>query len=181
MAEPARADESTERSSTWRTGVFAALSTALGLGYAPVAPGTAGTLLGVGIHVAVALSLPAGPRLPVLTICFVAACAACVPLANWAETYWGKKDPGRFVLDEVAGYLLVLLLARSGGLTLHVIWAFVLFRIFDIVKPPPARSLEEVRGGWGVLLDDLVAGAYAGLVLNVLAIVVPSWVGATAA
>ena len=163
-----------------RTGLLAALASALGLGYAPVAPGTAGTLLGVAIHVAIGLALPASLRLPALAICLVAVSAAAVPLASWAESHWGAKDPGRFALDEVAGYLLVPVLAHSGSLVLNCVWAFVLFRVFDIAKPPPARGLERVRGGWGVLLDDLVAGAYAGVVINVVSVVAPGWVGSVA-
>jgi phosphatidylglycerophosphatase A len=156
------------------------VSTAFGLGYAPVAPGTAGTLLGVAIYAAVAALCDATTQLYAIGLVFAVVCAASVPLATWAERHWGTKDPGRFVLDEVAGYLLVVLLFRSSSPVLTGAWAFAFSRLFDIVKPPPARRFERLSGGWGVLLDDLVASVYAAAALHLLATVAPSWVGSIA-
>jgi phosphatidylglycerophosphatase A len=164
---------------SWRNRVAAVLSTAFGLGYAPFAPGTAGTLLGVLIHVLIATLSPARWQLATTAAAFVVVCAASVPLARWAERFWGETDPGRFVLDEVAGYLLAVLLFKSGDLLLSALWAFAFFRLFDIVKPPPAKRLESLPRGWGVLVDDLVAGAYAAGALHVMAALAPSLLGAT--
>jgi phosphatidylglycerophosphatase A len=98
----------------------------------------------------------------------------CVVHGEAAEVKWGK-DPGEVVADEVAGQSLTLLLLPM--VCFHDPWralawlgaGFVLFRVLDIVKPWPARGLQRVRGGWGILLDDLFAGAYAGIVLHLLA------------
>jgi phosphatidylglycerophosphatase A len=83
-----------------------------------------------------------------------------------------RKDPGAIVIDEVAGMALsVLLLPRTAGVLLA---AFVLFRVFDVVKPYPANALQRLRGGAGVMLDDLVAGVYA-LVALLAARAVAGW------
>ena len=70
----------------------------------------------------------------------VASSVLCVALCPWAERYWGKKDPGRCVLDEVAGYFVTVLIFRTPNLWLTVVWTFLASRVFDIVKPPPARQ-----------------------------------------
>jgi phosphatidylglycerophosphatase A len=89
-----------------------------------------------------------------------------------AERALGRKDPGAIVIDEVAGMALsVLLLPRTAGVLLA---AFVLFRVFDVVKPYPANALQRLRGGAGVMLDDLVAGVYA-LVALLAARAVAGW------
>jgi phosphatidylglycerophosphatase A len=141
---------------------------AFGLGLSPVLPGTCGALLGVAIHVGIALSLPARLHLMFLTLAFVAVCAANHLLTEWAEAYWNEPDPRHFVLDEVAGYLFVPMLFREGELWKTALAGFVLFRIFDIFKLiPPARLVDrELHGPWGVLLDDLVSAGYAALILH---------------
>jgi phosphatidylglycerophosphatase A len=143
------------------------LGSALGLGLSPILPGTCGALLGVAIHVGIALAFPAHLHLMLLTLAFMTVCAANHALTGWAEEYWNEPDPGHFVLDEVAGYLFVPLLFREGELWKVVIWGFILFRIFDLFKLiPPARLIDrEVHGPWGVLLDDLVSAGYAALIM----------------
>ena len=133
------------------------------LGCSPFAPGTVGTLGGVAI--AWALSGTSG-----YLYWSLAACAALYLLGRalgpWSERYTGKKDPGVFVLDEVIGYLITVAWFR-GPSPAALFLAFFVFRFFDIVKPPPARRLERLGGGDGILLDDVVAGLY-GLVLVML-------------
>ncbi|MFP4032895.1 MAG: phosphatidylglycerophosphatase A [Desulfococcaceae bacterium] len=143
------------------------VGSAFGLGLSPILPGTCGALLGVAIHVAVVLGFPAHLHLMLLTLAFMAVCAANHALTGWAEAYWNEPDPRHFVLDEVAGYLFVPLLFREGELWKVVIWGFALFRIFDLFKLiPPARLIDrEVHGPWGVLLDDLVSAGYAALIM----------------
>lgn len=92
-----------------------------------------------------------------------AALAAVVVVGIWAshrvEAVLERKDPGVIVIDEVAGMMVaVLLLPRTLGVLLC---AFLLFRLFDIWKPFPAREVEALRGGFGVVADDLIAGVYA--------------------
>lgn len=154
-------------------GLRLALVTAFGLGLLPGAPGTWGTLLGVLLHGLVVVLLPAGVQTAALVLCLLAVSALNVILAPWAVDYWKCKDPGRFVLDEVAGYLIVPILFRHGALWQLMLAAFLLFRLFDIIKVPPARQIDRnMQSGWGILLDDLVSGAYAALALHGLL-----WVG----
>ena len=89
-------------------------------------------------------------------------------LGGRAEELYGKKDPGQVVTDEVAGYFLSVSLLipvtpfAAGGC------AFILFRIFDILKPPPANLLERLRGGWGLTLDDIAAGFYSCILAHLI-------------
>lgn len=146
------------------------IGSACGLGLSPILPGTCGALLGVLIHVAAVLALPAAMKMPVLLTAFALVCAANHLLTPWAEAYWGRKDPPHFVLDEVAGYLFVPILFREGELLPVVLWGFTLFRILDISKIlPPARLIDrDLQGAWGVLLDDLVSAGYAAWILSII-------------
>jgi phosphatidylglycerophosphatase A len=133
-----------------------ALATGGGSGYAPVASGTAGSAVGLALWLALSRLSPAG---------YALACAGVVIVGIWAagraEGLLGRHDDGRITIDEIAGMLLSLawLPARPEVAGL----GFVLFRIFDIWKPFPARRAEQLPGGLGVMADDLVAGAYANL------------------
>lgn len=151
------------------------LVTACGLGYAPWASGTFGSLGGV------ALAAWAGFTYPDYYVYIVLALALLLTLlgatqGDWAERRYGKKDPGEYVLDEVVGYLVAAAWPVFGGWT-HLGVAFLLFRLTDILKPPPARRLEKVRGGWGILLDDLVAGVWALGLWIVLRLIFPELLG----
>jgi len=137
-----------------------------GLGLAPIASGTFGTLGGI----AIAVPLEYAPGLPYwlwLLVVSAVLTAVGVWLGNWAEVYYGKKDPGEVVLDEVVGYLVTVavfdfFIARRLTFWSHVV-AFLLFRAADVVKPPPGRRLERVGGGLGIMLDDIaVAFVYSG-------------------
>lgn len=138
------------------------------MGLSPILPGTCGALLGVIIHAAIVLVLPAAMKMPALLSAFALVCAANHLLTPWAEDYWGAQDPPHFVLDEVAGYLFIPILFREGDLWTVVILGFILFRILDIFKLlPPARLIDrELHGPWGVLLDDLVSGGYAAWIMS---------------
>ncbi len=102
---------------------------------------------------------------------------ACVALGDYAEQRFGKKDPGQVVADEVAGQCIALLFlpwksfaAEDGALwnVLLALGAFAAFRFFDITKLPPINRLQSIRGGWGVLIDDLIAGVYAAVVVQMV-------------
>jgi phosphatidylglycerophosphatase A len=132
------------------------------LGCAPVAPGTFGTLGGVAIAW---LLRGTGTMFPVWALaCCVLLYAITAPLGKWAEEYAGKKDPGIFVMDEVIGYLITIAWLR-GPSWFALLVAFFVFRFFDIVKPPPARQMEHLPGGHGILLDDVMAGFWGLLVV----------------
>jgi phosphatidylglycerophosphatase A len=122
-----------------------------------VAPGTAGSLVAL-----VALWLiPFTP--PALVVTFVAVTVLGVWAGSRVERASGLKDPGVIVIDEVAGMLLsVLFLPRTIAV---LATAFVLFRVFDVWKPFPARESQVLAGGLGVMIDDLIAGAYALLLI----------------
>lgn len=132
------------------------------LGCAPIAPGTFGTLGGVALAW---LLRDTGAMFPVwMLVSCVLLYAITAPLGHWAEAYAGKKDPGIFVMDEVIGYLITIAWLRGPSL-LALGVAFVVFRFFDIVKPPPARQMEHLGGGHGILLDDVMAGFWGLLVV----------------
>lgn len=141
-----------------------------GLGFLRPAPGTWGSIPPVA---AVALLGTFGASAALLVGVSVAilvlASAACVGWGGYAEQRFGRKDAAEVVADETAGVclpLIVALFATPGGQTWALAAAFVAFRFFDIAKPWPAKRLERVAGGWGVLLDDLVAGVYAAALVG---------------
>jgi phosphatidylglycerophosphatase A len=134
-----------------------------GLGFLPLVPGTFGTLGGV----LVALALPAD-RWGVAVLAAVAAASVLtVLLARGACRAAGREDPPAVVMDEVAGFLVAVALVPAPS-PLEMAAAFLLFRAFDLWKPWPARAVERLHGGWGILLDDIVAGAYALAALEIL-------------
>ena len=143
--------------------------TGLGTGYLPVAPGTWGCLPVVGLFLLLHYATGGDWRFvggPVALLAALSA-VACVKLGRFTEQAFGKKDPGKCVIDEWAGQAITFLHLPLGtsftdGLVVAAS-AFVAFRVFDIVKPPPARQLEALPHGWGVLLDDVFAGIYANL------------------
>ncbi len=144
------------------------------LGCSPVAPGTVGTLGGVLIAF-----LLAGTENYLLWVLVASAALYLVgrALAPWAEERARGKDPGFFVLDEVIGYLVTVTWV-SGPSYMTLVVGFVVFRFFDIVKPPPLRRLERLGGGDGILLDDVGAGVYGLLVLAIARVLLPdagSW------
>ncbi len=137
------------------------LATGFGSGLAPFAPGTAGTLVGVLICL-LCLPLPWHMRLLIV----IALSALSIYVADQAEKIYQKKDDQRIVIDEIIGLQITMLPVAINVLNLCA--AFALFRIFDIWKPFPIKNLQELPGGWGVVIDDIAAGIYAGLVLWLL-------------
>ncbi len=142
------------------------LATGFGSGFAPVAPGTAGTLVAVPFGYLLTTGL-AGHEFDQLAVLALVALLA-IWSAGVAARRFGLKDPGQIVVDEIVGYLAAVALLPPGWLTLAV--AFVLFRLFDIAKPPPCRWAEGLPGGVGIVADDLLAGLYANLVLRILCV-----------
>lgn len=158
-------------------GIRRLIVTGLGTGLLPAAPGTWASAAVCAIYLLVALG--SGGRQVCLTgtmaLLAAAAGVGCAALGPYAEATFcqkGRKDPRECTLDEWAGQALTLCLLPLGisprGWVLAAATAFVLFRLFDILKPPPARALEKLPAGWGVLADDLMAGIYANLAAQVL-------------
>jgi len=144
------------------------IATGFGAGYFPVAPGTAGSLVGLAVVVALRLSSLRSTELAIL-LAAVAGFVFWVGVwsAGKAETAFGRVDPGQVVIDEVMGQIITFVavprISRVG-----LIVGFILFRVFDIVKPFPARRCERFPGGWGIMLDDAVAGLYSLITLVIL-------------
>ena len=144
------------------------IASGLGSGYSPVAPGTAGSV--VGVIIAVLFIILSGLNIfsGLIYILLIAVIFAVgVWSAGRAEVIYGEKDCGKIVIDEIAGMLVTLYLVPFDWRWLLA--GFLLFRLFDIVKPFPARRIDQrVEGGWGVMLDDIAAGIYANIGLQIL-------------
>lgn len=148
--------------------------TAGGLGYCRPASGTWGSLPPVVF--AGALLVGGVPHWSVnvaLILFLLLGSAACLAYGDIAESLFGKKDPGAVVADEVAGQALTLLfLPWPGdvkGIATVALTGFLAFRAMDIIKPPPARGLQRLPTGLGILIDDLFAGVYAAVITQLLA------------
>jgi phosphatidylglycerophosphatase A len=173
-------------------GDYVALAIATcGVGYAPIAPGTMGSLVGVGIYLLLwrvvlradlalvgtdffrrytywGASLLLMWSLPLVTI---GLSLVGIWAASRAERLIGRKDPSQVVIDEVAGQLVAFMFLPLMFSSLFMIaMGFILFRAFDIVKPYPIRRVEALHGGLGIVGDDIVAGYYAGAALALIAI-----------
>lgn len=144
-----------------KNNVFAKVLASAGFaGYCPIAPGTAGSLVGLviwwfGADLNIWLQLSF-----IVTLFFLGVWAAAL-----AERDWGH-DAGKIVIDEVLGMWVTLWLVPRGFLLYAI--GFVLFRGFDIIKPLGARQSQKLPSGWGVMVDDLLAGIYANLVLQIV-------------
>jgi phosphatidylglycerophosphatase A len=134
------------------------VATVFGVGYAPVAPGTFGSAAGLLLW----WLLPASTTVQAVAI------AVIFVIGSWggsvAERHFGRTDPGQVVIDEVMGMLITLFLNPVGWM--GALAGFLLFRIFDVIKPYPANRLEQLHGGVGVMADDGMAAIYANLVLR---------------
>lgn len=145
-----------------------ALATVLGTGFLRPGPGTWGSAVAVLVWLATAYA----KTLPLATLHWMTLAAAVVitgagvPAASIVQRESGRDDPGFVVLDEVAGQWTALILARPHWT--DWLLAFLLFRAFDILKPPPARQIDRTHTGTGIMMDDVAAGLYAMLVLWLL-------------
>ena len=141
------------------------LATGFGAGRVPVAPGTAGSLVGLGFAFVLA-STPLDPLAVAAVTAIV--CIAGFPICESAARNLGESDPAPVVWDEIAGTMVALVAVPAGWHWWAI--AFVLFRVFDVLKPWPIGWLDRrVRGGAGIMLDDIVAGAFAWAGVQALA------------
>jgi phosphatidylglycerophosphatase A len=137
-------------------------------GYAPFASGTAGSLVGIAIYFLLR-------RLPLNL--YAVLTAAILLVGVWlsfkAEAILGVKDSGVIVIDEIAGFLVTMFALPVSWTA--VIGGFFLFRFYDVLKPFPIRSMEDhLPGGWGVMMDDILAGVYANITYQILGRVILS-------
>jgi phosphatidylglycerophosphatase A len=138
-------------------------------GYFPVAPGTIGSAAGLVVYALVRWTGSPVVELAAIVVLF----AAGVVSATAAERHFGGTDPGPVVIDEVVGMLVTLALVPAGGAA--AVAGFVVFRVFDVIKPFPANRLEELHGGLGIMADDAMAGIYANAALRLLIWLLPGW------
>ena len=156
-----------------------------GLGFAPFASGTWGSLPPCVLVLGLVALVPAdfGWVIDAVLLALLAwAAIGCVRWTAAAEEALGIKDPSAIVLDEIAGMSIALLglhwplrsMAEAGSwgwlgtAVLGTGMAFLVFRFFDVLKPPPCKARERIGGGWGVLLDDVLAGVYACVVMHIV-------------
>jgi len=139
------------------------------LGYAPAAPGTIASLFALLAWFAL-VKLGFWLLLGLVLFLFVLASYLC----HLRVSATGEKDPGYIVIDEILGMWIALLILGTGNQAdsfYFVLIAFLFFRIFDIWKIFPLKSIEKIRGGMGIMLDDAVAGIYAGVITRLIAMV----------
>ncbi len=143
------------------------IATGLATGYSPVAPGTAGSLLAL---LAMWLLIPARPVLlvSVLGLMFLLGVWASSRVEAEEVRRGGKHDPSIVNVDEIVGMGLSVACMPASISRMWLIAGFLLFRLFDIVKPFPANRSQRLPGGWGIMMDDVIAGIYANAVLRVL-------------
>jgi len=142
------------------------VATAGGAGYAPTAPGTAGSAVGLAIYLATRHWSPISQGALLAGVIVIGIWAAHV-----AARHFQREDPGQVVIDEVAGQLATLFLTGAG--VWGAVLGFLVFRVFDIVKPWPARQFERLPGGTGIMADDVMAGIYGNLLLRGVALLLP--------
>ncbi|MBI5725749.1 MAG: phosphatidylglycerophosphatase A [Planctomycetes bacterium] len=153
----------------------------LGTGFLWPAPGTWGSAAAcgawLGVFAAVKNHIQGGCLWAAMSfaagLIAVVAAAACAALGGFAEKTFGRKDPPQCTIDEWAGQSLALVCLPLGGGGWHDVLivagaAFVAFRFFDILKPPPIRRFERLPAGWGIAADDLMAGVYANIVCQLV-------------
>lgn len=149
-------------------------ATVLGVGFIPGAPGTYGTLVAAGIYLLLPKSLFLGTGWYWYGLGLLVMSLVAVALSSVAEKKLGHDAPP-IVIDEVCGYFLsVLLLPKS---LLLALYAFVLFRAFDIAKPWPVKVSQRLPRGWGIVADDLLAGVYTNLIIQIMIRIAPRFFG----
>lgn len=137
------------------------LATGFGSGYAPIAPGTAGTIIGIPVYLAIShFSWPF--YLILLTIFSFLA----IYISGEAERIFNEKDSQQIVIDEIVGLLFTFFLVSPT--VVHIALGFALFRLFDILKITPVDLCQRLPGGYGVVADDVAAGIYANIVLLIM-------------
>lgn len=157
-----------------RYNLFTIPATMFGIGFIPFMPGTFGTLAALGIYLLLPAQLFAGANLIGYGIGLLAFSLFAVLISTEAEKTLGH-DAGSIIIDEVAGYMLCVMFMPHNWLV--GIYAFALFRVFDIAKPWPINKSQKLPQGWGVVVDDLLAGFYTMIILQILLKIYPKFFG----
>ncbi|MDR0413447.1 MAG: phosphatidylglycerophosphatase A [Dysgonamonadaceae bacterium] len=141
------------------------IATGFGSGYFPKAPGTAGAALAAFLWWILSVTPLSSCALASVTAVLI---VVFTGLGVWSSgvmaAVWNDEDPSRVTIDEMVGVWIPLLAVKDGNIY-YMICAFVLFRLFDIFKPFGIRKMEKIKGGWGIMMDDIVAGIYSLLIL----------------
>lgn len=145
---------------------FLFFATGFGVGYSPFAPGTMGTLIAIPVYTFLS-EIPS----PIYEITLLGFLFLSIWISGNAEVSFGKRDDRRIVSDEMMGFLITMLWLPKTAFSIMV--GFFLFRFFDILKPFPIRQIERLKGGWGIVLDDVLAGVYANILLHLILFVLP--------
>lgn len=144
-----------------REGAAKLIATFFYVGLIPVAPGTFGTLAAIPLFWIIS-----GVPIYIYLLITVVVIGVSVWAAAETEKIYGRRDPGQIVADEVAGYLVTMILIPPTAT--YIVVGFFLFRILDILKPPPVRRLEKLPRGWGIVIDDVGAGVYACVLMHLI-------------
>ena len=146
-----------------------AIATVFKAGYIPIAPGTVGSIIGLLVFWLIKDYASFTIEMFVAAALFFAGVWASTIVEQVLE----RHDPGVVSVDEVVGMLVALMLLPP---TITVMFlAFLLFRVFDIIKPYPARWCEQLSRGWGIMMDDVVAGLYVNVLIHIILWIVPQW------
>ncbi len=146
-----------------------AIATVFKAGYIPIAPGTVGSIIGLLVFWLIKDYTSFTIEMFVAAALFFAGVWASTIVEQVLE----RHDPGVVIVDEVVGMLVALMLLPP---TITVMFlAFLLFRVFDIIKPYPARWCEQLSRGWGIMMDDVVAGLYVNVLIHIILWIVPQW------
>jgi len=149
------------------------LASLFGIGFIPFMPGTFGSLAAFGIYMLIPANFWFYGQYIVLGV-LLALSLAAVFISRAAEKILGE-DAGSIVIDELCGYFVATLFLPHNWLI--GLYAFILFRVFDIAKPFPIYRSQRIQRGWGVVIDDLIAGLYANLLIQILIRIYPSFFG----
>lgn len=144
-----------------REGAAKLIATFFYVGLIPVAPGTFGTLAAIPLFWIIS-----GLPIYIYLLITIVVIGVSVWAAAETEKIYGRRDPGQIVADEVAGYLVTMILIPPTAT--YIVVGFFLFRILDILKPPPVRRLEKLPRGWGIVIDDVGAGVYACVLMHLI-------------
>ena len=154
--------------------IIRGFATGLGGGYSPIFPGAVGVLEGVIIAYWIY-------PLPFLIKCLITLIliVIAIPISTKAEALFQEKDPHKIIIDEIGGVMLATIWFRNPGfvsigsfsLPLLFIWALLLFGLFDALKPFPANVSQKLPGGWGVVIDDVIAGLYTALAVYLIIVI----------